>query len=92
MITITNKNGDEWRDLSGWESYYFKDTGHHLNLNTLRKRRQASGLGTIIPPRTILLTHDEFVAVLETPLPGCTSAGSLVRTSKAHRSSPSGRE
>lgn len=87
MVVITNKNGEEWRDLTGWEDFYYKKSGKHLNINTLKKRRQASGLGQVVPPRTILLTYEEFEAVLATPLPGCTSIPTQVT-----RPTPSGRK
>lgn len=93
MIVLENKDGKEWRDIAGWENYHFNKTGKHLNRNTLKKRRQASGLGQAISPTMILLTYEEFKAVLATPLPGCTSVPGLVtRAPGSPLPHPSGKE
>jgi len=57
--------------LAGWEELYFQKTGRHMNLGTLRKRRYVSGLGYLVPPKTYLLSRDEFERVVQTPLPMC---------------------
>lgn len=57
--------------LSDWIEAYAMKTGKQLNLNTMQKRRYMSGLGQLVPPRTFLLTRDEFERVMRTPLPLC---------------------
>ena len=40
---------------------------------TVIKRREAAGLGTLVPPHTWMLTRKEWEIVKNTPLPKCTS-------------------
>lgn len=65
--------------LIDWVSYWKKNYGITLSLNTLRVRRRLSGIGQCIPPHTYLLTYDEMVKVLATPLPGCNEGARLAR-------------
>jgi hypothetical protein len=57
--------------LNDWIRLYRIKTGITLNPGTVRKRRAMSGLGRLIPPKTYLLSKEEFEAVLATPLPMC---------------------
>lgn len=57
--------------MSNWMEMYAMKTGKVLNLNTMQKRRYVAGVGTLVPPRTFLLTRDEFEEVMQTPLPLC---------------------
>ena len=57
--------------LAAWVELYFKKTGYRMNIGTMRKRRFVSGLGYLVPPKTYLLTREEFEKVAETPLPMC---------------------
>lgn len=57
--------------IAEWAGIFEAETGKKLNLSTVRKRRQQSGIGYYIPPKSYLMTRAEFIAVLETPLPMC---------------------
>jgi len=57
--------------LNGWMELYQKKTGKTVNAGSMRKRRFMSGLGTMVPPRTYLLTREEYEQVMDTPLPMC---------------------
>lgn len=63
--------GDKLFTISNWIEMYAMKTGKVLNLNTMQKRRYISGIGKIVPPRTFLLTRDDFEKVMRTPLPLC---------------------
>jgi hypothetical protein len=63
---------EETKTIKEWVCEFSKATGKNLSLNTVRKRRAISGLGTVVPPKMYLLTKEEFLAVLATPLPMCT--------------------
>ncbi len=62
----------ETHTMSEWAEIYEEKTGFSINMNSLRKRREMAGVGRVVPPRTYLLTIDEFRTVLATPLPQCT--------------------
>ena len=62
---------DQMLPLAGWIELYFLKTGHRLNAGSMRKRRAMSGLGYVVPPKTYLLTREEFEKVIDTPLPMC---------------------
>ena len=70
-IPSYDEAGDAMFALSDWIEAYAMKTGRRLNLNTMQKRRYMSGLGQLVPPRTFLLTRDEFERVMRTPLPLC---------------------
>jgi len=57
--------------LNGWMELYRRKTGKTMNPGSMRKRRFMSGLGYMVPPRTYLLTREEFEQVMDTPLPMC---------------------
>lgn len=57
--------------LKDWIMLYYLKTGARLNPGTMRKRRVVSGLGRLVPPKTYLLSKDEFETVMNTPLPFC---------------------
>ena len=59
--------------INGWVDIYEKEKGIKLNANTLRKRRMVCGLGMLVPPKTYMLTREQFMQVLETPLPFCNA-------------------
>lgn len=59
--------------LKDWIMLYFLKTGSKLNPGTMRKRRVVSGLGRLVPPKTYLLSKEEFETVMNTPLPFCTN-------------------
>jgi hypothetical protein len=61
----------ETKTLLEWAGEYAKKTGEALNVGTLRKRRAMCGVGRLVPPKTYLLTREEFLQVLRTPLPMC---------------------
>ncbi len=63
----------ERRLLSHWIQEYWEMYHIPLNINTLRKRRIISGLGVKRPPHSWMLTRDEFLEVIKTPLPFCNS-------------------
>ena len=60
------------RTLNEWKDVYARATGRTLNINSLRKRRSLAKVGQLVPPRTYLLTLEEFKQVLATPLPLCS--------------------
>ena len=66
------KDDGNLRTLTEWRDVYKRATGRDININSLRKRRGIAGVGQLVPPRTYLLTLEEFRAVLATPLPLCT--------------------
>jgi hypothetical protein len=50
----------------------FEEEGWHLNAKTLNKRRLVSGIGELAgPKKRYLLTREEFITVVNTPLPQC---------------------
>jgi len=59
--------------LKDWITLYALKTGVKLNPGTIRKRRVISGLGRLVPPKTYLLSRDEFETVMATPLPFCSN-------------------
>lgn len=71
----------DFKSLVEWVREY-KERGYRMNLQSVYKRRAASGLGTS-GGKFQYLTEDEFKAVLDTPLPGCTGVkNSYVKLSK----------
>jgi hypothetical protein len=51
----------------------FAGEGRVLNLRSTYKRRQVAGIGRVTGPRKqYMMTRDEFLAVLNTPLPMCS--------------------
>lgn len=62
---------EELKTINEWIDVYEATTGETLNRGTVRKRRIMCGVGRVVPPKTYMLTFDEFVRVLETPLPMC---------------------
>jgi len=63
---------DEKKSINEWIDFYLQN-GTVLNGNTIRKRRMVSGIGTLVQPKTYMLTREEFDQVLNTPLPFCRS-------------------
>ena len=63
--------GAELLPLSDWIEAYAMKTGKRLNIHTMRKRRYIANIGRLVPPKTFLLTREEFEAVMVTPLPMC---------------------
>jgi hypothetical protein len=63
---------DEKKSINEWIDFYMQN-GTVLNGNTIRKRRMVSGIGTLVQPKTYMLTREEFDQVLNTPLPFCRS-------------------
>lgn len=59
----------DMRTIGQWAKEYNDQNGVNLNLGTLRKRRLVCGHGVCIPPHTWLLTWEEFIDVVNTPLP-----------------------
>lgn len=50
----------------------FQEEGVILSPQTVGKRRQVAGIGELVGPRKrYLLTREEFIQVLNTPLPLC---------------------
>jgi hypothetical protein len=62
---------EDYKTLQEWADDMADKGGKVLNMGTLRKRRQVSGIGRLIPPRTFIMTKEEFDRVRETPLPFC---------------------
>jgi hypothetical protein len=65
--------------IAEWLMLYEQKTGNRLNPQTTRKRRMMAGVGRLVPPRTYLLTRDEFEKVIATPLPMCNNVINGVR-------------
>ena len=62
---------EERKTLADWAEEYHVRTGVVLNLGTIRKRRAVADIGLMVPPKTFLLTRDEWQKVMDTPLPMC---------------------
>ena len=63
-------NGVAYKTVTEWIDDFNK-RGYNLKPDTVRKRRLVSGIGTLIPPKSYIMTEEEFVRVLNTPLPMC---------------------
>lgn len=59
--------------LREWLLLYRMKSGQDLNPGTIRKRRAVANVGRLVPPKTYLLTKEEFETVLRTPLPMCNA-------------------
>lgn len=57
--------------MAEWIQLYQAKTGITLNAGTMRKRRAMAQVGRLIPPKTYILTREEFEEVMRTPLPMC---------------------
>jgi len=57
--------------LAEWVELYYKKTGRIMNIGTMRKRRAVANIGYLIPPKTYLLSREDFEKVADTPLPMC---------------------
>lgn len=56
------------KTLSEWVAVYAA-RGIELNLNTLRRKRVAAGVGTLVPPNVYILTEAEFKKVVNATVP-----------------------
>lgn len=65
------RNGGQKLALRQWAAVYEAITGTSCNYETLRKRRAMARAGTLVPPRVYILSAEEFLKVLDTPLPLC---------------------
>ena len=62
----------EMHTIPEWCKIFFEEQGIVFNTKTLNRRRMVTGIGLLSGPRKrYLMTRDEFVKVVNTPLPQC---------------------
>lgn len=72
MQKAAKRFGFEKLPMRQWEDIYTHITGRRVTHETTRKRRIVSGIGELVPPNVYIMTAEEFICILETPLPLCT--------------------
>ena len=63
---------EEMRTIPEWCKIFLEERGIELNTKTLNRRRMVTGIGRLSGPRKrYLMTREEFIQVVNTPLPQC---------------------
>ena len=69
---MVDNEKEEMHTIPEWCKIFLEERGLEFNTKTLNRRRMVTGIGLLSGPRKrYLMTREEFIQVVNTPLPQC---------------------